>query len=75
MPELEERIAVLEADFRNAKAKIDSMSEKVDEMHEMLIDARGQARGAKIAFWLMSGLAGVIGSKLATFLGLLNSKM
>lgn len=54
MPELEERIAVLETQQLNMQDKIDAMTEKVDEMHEVLIQARGMR-------WLAMGAVGLFG--------------
>lgn len=75
MGELDERLAVLEERYENAKTKIDGMSVKVDAMYEMLVEARGQAKGAKLAMWLMGGLAGVAGGKIAALLGYFGGKM
>lgn len=71
MPELEERIAVLEANFKHADAKLDKMAEKVDEMHEVLL----QARGARWAILGVASFAGFFAGKLGTFFSSFNIKM
>lgn len=71
MPELEERIAVLEANFKHADAKLDKMAEKVDEMHEVLL----QAKGARWAILGVASLAGFFAGKIGTFLSSFHIKM
>lgn len=71
MPELEERIAVLEANFKHADAKLDKITEKVDEMHEVLL----QAKGARWAILGVASLAGFFAGKIGTFLASFNIKM
>ena len=66
MGELEERIAVLETNHRHAEAKLDNMAKKVDEMHEVLL----QAKGARWAILGVASLAGFIAAKLGSFLPL-----
>jgi len=63
MSELEQRIAVLETNQRHAEAKLDKMSEKVDEMHALLLQAKG-------ARWFILGVA-ALGGFLATKVSLL----
>ena len=70
MGELEERIAVLETNHRHAEAKFDSMSKKVDEMHEVLL----QAKGARWAILGVAGAAGFFAGKLGTFLSIFSVK-
>lgn len=63
-----ERIAVLEANVRHMERKIDGMAEKVDEMHGLLL----QARGFRWFIVGIAGLAGLLASKLgaiAVYLG------
>lgn len=64
MSELEARIAVLEANQRHLEGKITSMSGKVDEMHEVLL----QAKGAKWAILGVASLAGFFAGKFGSFL-------
>lgn len=66
-----ERIAVLEANQRHMERKIDEMAEKVGEMHEVLL----QARGARWAIVGVAGLAGFLASKLAYVAALFGIKM
>lgn len=66
-----ERIAVLEANQRHMEHKIDQMASKVDEMHEVLL----QARGARWAIVGVAGLAGFLASKLAYLAGLIGIKL
>ena len=70
MSELEARIAVLEATQRHLEGKVDRMSTKVDEMHEVLL----QAKGAKWAILGVAGLAGFIAGKASFFLNLFTAK-
>ena len=70
MPELEERIAVLEANHRHAETKIDKMADKVDEMHELLL----QARGARFAIIGVASLAGFLSGKIGTLVAALGFK-
>lgn len=66
MPELEERIAVLEANFKHAEIKIDKMSGKVDEMHELLL----QAKGARYVVVFAAAVGGFLASKLGALTSL-----
>ena len=70
MPELEERIAVLETNLKHSEAKIDKMVEKVDEMHELLL----QAKGAKWAIIGVASLAGFLSGKVGTLAALIGVK-
>lgn len=70
MGEIEERIAVLEANHRHAELKLDSMSKKVDEMHEVLL----QAKGARWAILGIAGMAGFLAGKFGAFINLLGMK-
>lgn len=71
MPELEERMAVLEANHKHASDKLDKMSEKVDEMHELLL----QAKGARWAILAVSGFTGLLAGKFGGFLAAMGGKM
>lgn len=64
MSEIEARIAVLETNQRHLEDKLDKMSSKVDEMHEVLL----QARGARWAILGVASLAGFFAGKFSTFL-------
>lgn len=66
MPELEERIAVLEANQQHMRDKLTEMSAKVDEMHEVLL----QAKGAKWAILGVASLAGFLAAKLGNLMTL-----
>lgn len=62
-----ERIAKLEVQLAHVSATVDRMSEKVDELHNMLQAARG-------ARWVLIGtaaLVGFIGAKLGALAGFL----
>lgn len=64
MSELEARIAVLEAQQKHMEATINKMSSKVDEMHEVLLQAKG-------ARWAILGVASLAGFLAGKFGGLL----
>lgn len=68
MPELEERIAVLEANQQHMRDKLNEMSAKVDEMHEVLL----QAKGAKWAIIGVASLAGFLAGKIGGLFDLFN---
>lgn len=70
MGEIEERIAVLEANHRHAEAKLDNMSKKVDEMHEVLL----QAKGARWAILGIAGMAGFFAGKIGAFINMFGVK-
>lgn len=71
MPELEERIAVLETDLRYTRLQLTEMSEKVSEMHELLL----QAKGARWAILGIAGLSGFLAGKLGGVLALFSTKI
>lgn len=71
MSELEARIAVLEATQRHLEGKVDSMSTKVDEMHSLLM----QARGARWAILGVASLAGFLAGKASFLFSLFNGKI
>ena len=71
MSELEQRIAVLETNQRHAEAKLDKMSEKVDEMHALLL----QAKGARWFILGVAALGGAIASKVTVLTAFFAGKM
>lgn len=71
MPELEERIAVLETDLRYTRQQLTEMNEKVSEVHELLL----QAKGARWAILGVAGLAGFLAGKMGTVLALFGAKI
>lgn len=52
--QLRERIAVLEANYRHAIEKIEHMAEQMDEIHSLLLRARG-------ARWALISIVAAIG--------------
>lgn len=54
-----DRISKLEARLEENSKKLDSMSGKVDELHDLLL----QVKGAKYILWVILALASVIGFK------------
>lgn len=64
-----ERLAVLEQKFQHLEDQMQGMSSKVDEMHEVLL----QAKGLKMVFVLLAtaaaGVFGAIGHWLLAKLG------
>ncbi len=60
MPELEERIAVLEANQVFMRQQLAEMNEKVSEMHELMLTAKG-------AKWAILGVASLAGFLAAKF--------
>lgn len=71
MPEIEARIAVLEASQRFMQQQLAEMSSKVNEMHEVLL----QARGAKWAILGVAGLAGFLAGKVSMFASFFTGRM
>lgn len=67
MPELEERIAVLEANQMNMRDKLAEVSVKVDEMHSVLL----QAKGARWAILGVASLAGFLAGKASSLMSFL----
>jgi uncharacterized protein YgiM (DUF1202 family) len=51
---LRERVAKLEVQMQHLAAKLDDMHEKVEEMHAILLQAKG-------AHWVIIGFAGFAG--------------
>lgn len=64
MPELEERIAVLEANAANMRDRLVEISVKVDEMHGILL----QAKGARWAILGVASLAGFLAGKASAIM-------
>ena len=58
--ETERRLATLEADYRHMSVKMDGMSDKIDEMHELLL----KAKGAKWAIIGLATLGGFLSAKI-----------
>lgn len=58
-----ERIRALEVQIEHMAATVEHMSTKVDELHSMLM----QARGARFALLAVAGLAGFLSGKLGAF--------
>lgn len=71
MPELEERIAVLETNQIHMRQQISEMAAKVDEMHELLL----QAKGARYVVVFAAALGGFVASKLGALAGFFGTKM
>ena len=64
MPELEERIAVLEVQQKNIELRLTEMNLKVSEMHEVLL----QAKGARWAILGVASMAGFLAGKASTIM-------
>ena len=71
MSELEARIARLETHREHHEKKFEEMVKKVDEMHALLM----QARGARWAILASAGLAGFLAGNLTFIKGLLGIRM
>lgn len=59
-----ERIARLEVQLEHAMATLDAMAHKVDDLHELLL----QAKGARWAIVGVAGLAGFLSGKASSLL-------
>lgn len=59
-----ERVIALERDVKHLSAQVDDMSDKVAEMHDVLM----QARGVRWIIVLMAGVGGFVASKLGAFI-------
>ncbi len=70
MPELHERVAVIEADARHTREKVTEMSDKVEEMYKII----SAFRGIKWALIAVAGIAGFIAGKFGNLLALLSGK-
>ena len=66
MPELEARVAVLETHRHHHEKNFEEMKTKVDEMHALLM----QARGARWAILAVAGTAGFLAGKLSSLTAL-----
>lgn len=66
MSDLDARIAVLETHRENHEKKFDEMANKVNEMHAVLL----QARGARWAILGVASLAGFLAGKLGVILSI-----
>lgn len=64
--DLRERITRLEGDVKHATKAIDGMVEKLDELHDLLNEARG---GWKVGMGIV-GLVGVVGGFLIKWAGI-----
>lgn len=71
MPELDERIAVLETNQQFMRERIDEMSKNVSEMHALMM----QAKGAKWAILGVASLAGFLSGKAAALFAAFGFKM
>lgn len=71
MPDIEARVAVLEAHRVNHEKKFDEMAAKVNEMHALLM----QARGARWAILASAGLAGFLAGNLTFIKSLFGIRM
>ena len=65
------RIAVLETKQEHYEARMEKMSAQVDEMHAVLL----QAKGAKWAILGVASLAGFFAGKMAGLFALFGAKM
>ena len=69
MPEIDERVATLEAENRHLLEKVDEMAKKVDEMHAVFLRAQG-AQWVILASAAVGGfLAGKVGFLTSLFTG------
>ena len=59
-----DKVVALERDVRNLSAQVDEMSDKVTELHDVLM----QARGVRWIIVLMAGIGGFVASKLGAFI-------
>lgn len=71
MPELEERIAVLEANQQFMREQLNEMNEKLTAVHEIMLTAKG----AKWAIIGVASLAGFLSGKMGGFLAAFGFKM
>jgi predicted esterase YcpF (UPF0227 family) len=71
MPELEERIAVLEANQQFIKEQLSEMNYTLKQINEIML----QAKGAKWAIIGVASLAGFLSSKMGAVIGALGFKM
>lgn len=61
-----DRIKTLELEFVHMNKSMDEMQEKVDEMHEILL----QAKGAKWSIFLLAAVGGFLATKVSAIFSL-----
>lgn len=71
MPELEERIAVLETNQQFMREQLSEMNEKLTAVHELML----AAKGARYAVIFAASIAGFLSGKLGGALSALGLKM
>ena len=71
MPELEERIAVLEANQQFIKEQLAEMNKTLKQINEIML----KASGAKWAILGVASLAGFMSGKLGAFIAALGFRM
>jgi hypothetical protein len=71
MPELEERIAVLETNQQFMRAQLTDMNEKLTAVHELML----AAKGARYAIIGAAALAGFLSGKVGGLFSALGFKM
>lgn len=71
MPELEERIAVLEANQVYMKTQLEGMNETLTELRDLMLTAKG----AKWAILGVASFAGFMSGKLGALVAALGFKM
>jgi predicted esterase YcpF (UPF0227 family) len=64
-PEERDRLIKLEIETTHLSKKVDEMAQQVDEMHDMLM----QAKGAKLILIGVASIVGFISAKLASWSG------
>ena len=71
MPELEERIAVLEANQVYMKHQLETMNETLQELRDLMLTAKG----AKWAILGVASVAGFMSGKIGSVIAALGFKM
>lgn len=71
MPELEERIAVLEANQIYMKSQLENMNETLQELRDLMLTAKG----AKWAILGVASVAGFMSGKIGSVIAALGFKM
>lgn len=71
MPELEERIAVLEANQIYMKSQLENMNETLKELRDLMLTAKG----AKWAILGVASVAGFMSGKIGSVIAALGFKM
>jgi len=64
---LKDRIKTLELEFVHMSKSMNDMQEKVDEMHEILL----QAKGAKWTIFLLAAVGGFLATKISSLFAFL----